>query len=165
MSWDGVGRRPVRDKQNENRQLRALMLSLLKSHDDVFQRIVSLNLSASLLEAYLEARRLDGNFKARRRIERHIVNLVRLTDEEDLSKLESLVSEPERFQEAYLHAIDDCANRLMSDGAALAAFVEDRPGVDVQQLRSLIRNAKKARDSPKTAPMTKLKAFLSEWID
>ena len=141
------------------------MLSILKSHPDVFDRIVSLNLSSPLLDAFLEARRLDGNFKARRRIERHIVNILRVTDEEEISNLQSLITEPERFQEAYEKLIDEWVLRLFNDTDALAEFVEKRPGMDVQQLRSLVRNAKKAQHTAKTAPMSKLKIFLSDWID
>ena len=164
MSWDGEGRRPVRDKQDENRQLRHLMLSVLKTQDDVFQRLSRLNISSSLKDAFIEARRLEGNFKARRRIERHIVNLMRLAEEESLSELEQLIDEPERIKEAWQNSINHWVERLFHQQDAVREFVQSHPGIDVQHLRTLVRNARKTQHTGKTAPMAKLKAYLAEWV-
>ena len=141
------------------------MLSLLKSHDDVFDRIVGTGISKELLAAFLEARRLDGNFKARRRIERHIVNLMRMADESEREALSSLINDPEKFQAAHEKAIRDWIQRLFDDPNALAQFIAERPHIDVQHFRVLIRNAKKHLNTTKTAPMAKLKSFLLTCID
>ena len=42
-----------------------------------------------------------------------------------------------------MHAIENQREKLLSDGSALTAFVQQYPDADVQKLRTLIRNAKK----------------------
>ncbi len=165
MSWDGEGRRPIRDKQRENRYLRHLMLSILKLSDVHFENISRLPLESRLLDSFLEARRLDGNFKARRRMERHVVNLMRLSTEEEIEALESLSTDPDMAVEERSDELENLRTSLVSgDDRVLSDFIREHNVKEVQQLRQLIRNVKKSKGTGRTAPLRDLDLFLNQFL-
>ena len=72
------------------------MLAILKQSDI---RLLALGpLSEELRDAFYEAHRLDS-FSARRRLERHIVNLMREADEDVLDFLQLRLDSPEKLEE------------------------------------------------------------------
>ena len=134
-----MSRRSIKDKQKENKSLRTLMLSILKKPDI---RLLSLGpLSPELLEAFYEAYHLDS-FIARRRLERHIVNLMREADEEIIEFLHRRLEHPEQFLAERQARIDAQREELLSDPKSLANFIATYPDVPVQKLRQLLRAAK-----------------------
>ncbi len=162
MGWDGMGRRPIRDKKDENRQLRQLTVGLMKLREDAV--VEQLDIEPTLKEAILEGRSIT-EFRGKRRKERNIVNLMRDADAEDLDLLLELVENQDQAEESLEQMIEDTYQDLVSgDNDALQEFIEDNPHLDMQRVRQLVRNAKKHKDSAKTAPKEKLMAVIHQTI-
>ncbi|MEC7983525.1 MAG: DUF615 domain-containing protein, partial [Myxococcota bacterium] len=85
------------------------------------------------------------SFAARRRLERHIVNLMREADEEVLEFLQQRLEYPEQVEAERQRRIDTMREHLMNDEGALSAFVSDHPDVPIQRLRQLLRACDKPR--------------------
>jgi len=162
VGWDGTGRRPIRDKKGENRQLRQLTVGLMKLREDAV--VEQLDIEPTLKEAILEGRSIT-EFRGKRRKERNIVNLMRDADAEDLDLLLELVENQEEAEESLEQMIEDTYQDLVSgDNDALQEFLEDNPHLDMQRVRQLVRNAKKHKGSTKTAPKEKLIAVIHQTI-
>ncbi len=101
-----------------------------------------LKLPELLLDAVLEAKRLTRN-EARRRQMQYIGKVMRTVDAAPIqTQLDAWrgVNDQER---ARLHDIERWRERLMAEDTAVSEFLGDYPGCDSQQLRTLIRNARK----------------------
>ena len=158
MSWDGEGRRPVRDKQAEKRRLRKLCLSVLAEPGlRILQRT---ELPEELVEAFEEAARLES-FIARRRKERRIVELLRRCPDEVWERLESMLGTSDTAASELERLVIRRRDLLLEGGREeLTAFVAEHGGADVQRLRQLVRNAKKAEGTGRTAPRRDLDALI-----
>ena len=129
-------RRPVREKQTENKDFRLLLLALYGIPNP---RLLWMGeLSAELREALFRSAQTDS-FVAKRRYEREVVNLMREEDEEGLTFLQSLLEEPEQYQQQYNKSLQEYAHKLV-DPDQLAEFVEAYPTADIQLLRQRLRN-------------------------
>jgi ribosome-associated protein len=88
------------------------------------------------------------SFEARRRQAHYIAKLLRL---EDAAAIEQVVGTLQRgplpASPAAAGTAEHWQTRLLDDDAALTAWVLDYPGGDVQQLRTLIRNARRERSA------------------
>ena len=106
------------------------------------QQLASMQLPESLLDAVLEARRLTRH-EARRRQMQFIGRLMRDIDAAPIrDRLEEWRGQG-RDHTAQLHALERWRDELLAGDPALARFLEAYPGADSQQLRSLIRNARR----------------------
>ena len=162
MSWDGTGRRPIRDKKDENNQLRKLTVGLMKLRETAL--IEQVDIEPTLKEAILEGRSIV-DFRGKRRKERNIVNIMRDADAEDLNLLFDLIENQDEAEGQLEELIEQTFQDLVSgSNEALQEFLEDNPELNMQQTRQLIRNAKKALNTPKTAPKDKLIALIRETI-
>jgi len=162
VGWDGTGRRPIRDKKDENRQLRQLTVGLMKLRENAV--VEQLDIEPTLKEAILEGRSII-EFRGKRRKERNIVNLMRDADAEDLDLLLELVENQDQAEESLEQMIEDTYQDLVSgDNDALQEFLEDNSHLDMQRVRQLVRNAKKHKDSAKTAPKEKLMVVIHQTI-
>jgi len=154
MGWDGTGRRPVRDKKDENRRLRHLTVGLMKLREDTLVEV--LDIEPSLKEAILEGRSIT-EFRGKRRKERNIVNLMRQADEEDIEMLSDLVENQDAAVEELVSMKEDTYQDLVSGSVeAIQEFLEDNPDLNPQRVRQLVRNARKHVNTTKTAPRDKL---------
>lgn len=154
MSWDGTGRRPIRDKKGENDYLRKLTVGLMKLREDAL--VEQLDIEPTLKEAILEGRSIT-EFRGKRRKERNIVNVMRDADAEDIDALYDLVDNQDAAEENLEELIEQIFLDLISgSNEALHEFLEDNPDLNMQQTRQLVRNAKKALKTSKTAPRDKL---------
>ena len=95
MSWDGTGRRPIRDKKGENDYLRKLTVGLMKLREDAL--VEQLDIEPTLKEAILEGRSITEFREAQKR--RNIVNLMRDADAEDIDALYDLVDNQDVAEE------------------------------------------------------------------
>ena len=162
MSWDGTGRRPKRDKMAENNDLRKLTVGLMKLREDAL--VERLDIEPTLKEAILEGRSIT-EFRGKRRKERNIVNILRDADVEDVNVLWGIVGNQEQAEEALLQMVEETFQDLISgDADALQDFLNDNPEQNAQQIRQLVRNAIKAKDTAKTAPRDKLVTLIRETI-
>ncbi|MDX1590029.1 MAG: ribosome biogenesis factor YjgA [Oleiphilaceae bacterium] len=124
-----------------------------------------LPISDSLAAALEEHGRLRHR-EARRRHLQFIGKLIREEDTERLRRqLEGFASGSDEDTRR-LHLAERWREQLLADpgNEALTAFMADFPGSDVQHLRNLLRNARRATDKPQGA-MRKLYRYLREQID
>lgn len=106
------------------------------------QQLESLRLPEVLLAAVQEARRLSKH-EAKRRQMQYIGRLMRDIDAAPLrDRLEEWKGQG-REHTAQLHALERWRDELMAGDPALARFLGEHPGADSQQLRTLIRNARR----------------------
>ena len=163
MSWDGTGRRPIRDKQNENKYLRELTVGLMKlSSDDV---VTELNIEQALIDDILHCRGIRDH-RGRRRMERHITNQLRLAEVETLETIEAALDDPEVLLSQRQVQIDEQLVALISGGPQmLQDFVERaqiRDHADIQRLRQLTRNAQRAQNTARTSPRDSLRELVAK---
>ena len=112
-------------------------------------RLKQLDLPDSLRTAIKDAKKLTNARGAQRRQLQYIGRLMREVDPEPIqAKLDawSGVSKEETIK---LHLLERWRERLLENDAALGEFLSSHPDVDVQYLRTLIRNAHKERDANK----------------
>lgn len=111
------------------------------------KRIAALNLPESLVDAIKEGRRIVAG-TARSGKRRHLQLLGKLMRNVDAEPIREAVAEFKlgRAQDALeLHQAERWRERLVEDDNALQGFVDSFEGVDIQQLRSLVRAARKDR--------------------
>ncbi len=128
-------------------------------------KVLLLKLPEALEEAVLESHRITAN-GAIRRHRQYLGKLMREVDptpiEEQLAKWEG----KNEAENARFHLMERWRDRLITDDEALTEFLENHPQADRQQLRTLIRNAKKeitANKTPKSSrELFKLIRFIIE---
>ena len=130
------------DLKRESAELQALGEQLLALRAGLFD---ALPLPDKLVDALHEARRIT-NFEGRRRQMQYIGKLMRqLEDEVLLAVREALeVQRQGSAQEAAaLHEAEGWRDRLIADDAAVGQWLSAHPQTDSQQLRALVRQARK----------------------
>lgn len=104
-----------------------------------------LDLSDKLKDAVVEARRIT-NFEGKRRQMQFIGKLMRLLDDTQLDAIRDALREQHSGSVAdiaALHAAQAWRDRLISDDEAFQEWITQSPTTDSQQLRALIRQARK----------------------
>jgi len=105
-------------------------------------RLAQISLPENLLDAVIEAKRLTRH-EARRRQMQYIGKLMRTIDAEPIiAKLEEW-NNAARTQAAKFHLVEHWRERLLADERALSDLAAEFAGADIQQIRTLIRNARK----------------------
>jgi ribosome-associated protein len=111
-------------------------------------RLAELNLPEELLTAVLEAKRITSNGATRRQMQ-YIGRLMRDIDVAPIkAKLDSW-SGNSKAEAAKFHRLERWRERLLTDEAALSEFIGEYPASDAQQIRTLIRNARKEAEASK----------------
>lgn len=116
-------------------------------------RLIKLALPEALFDAVLEAKRLTANGAIRRQLQ----YLGRLMRDIDSAPIEAQLQawEGKNTQEnARFHGMERWRDRLIAEPTALQEFLNANPLADIQQLRTLIRNAQKeaaANKPPKSS--------------
>jgi ribosome-associated protein len=93
----------------------------------------------------VEARRIT-NFEGKRRQMQFIGKLMRGLDAATLDLVRAALEEPHRGpaeETAALHEAERWRERLIADDDALGGWIEAHPATDSQQLRALVRQARK----------------------
>jgi len=120
------------------------------------ERIAALPLDESLRDAVAEYQRTRSH-EGRRRQMQYIGRLMRGADAEPIRRavLEARLG---RARDALaLHETERWRTELLADDEAVTRFVATHPGADVQQLRALLRNARK--DAARTPEARSGRAF------
>lgn len=124
----------------------ALGEALLTLRTDLMAR---LDLPDKLLDALKEARRIT-NFEGRRRQMQFIGKLMRPLD---MTPIRAAIDEQANGSADLtlaLHLAEQWRDRLLADDDALGQWLTDYPATDSQQLRALIRQARKDIPKPET---------------
>ena len=130
------------DLKRESLEIQKLGEDLLTLRSELFQR---LGLPDKLSDAVAEAKRIT-NFEGKRRQMQFIGKLMRLLPEEQHAAIRQALVEqhtPSALQTQTLHAAEDWRTRLVADDDALGQWINLSPRTDSQQLRALVRQARK----------------------
>ena len=130
------------DLKRESAELQALGEALLALRSGLFDK---LDLGEKLKDAIDEARSIT-NFEGKRRQMQFIGKLMRGLDEATINAVRTALDEQNRGpaqETAALHDAERWRDRLIADDDALGGWIETHPGTDAQQLRALIRQARK----------------------
>jgi ribosome-associated protein len=116
-------------------------------------------LPSDLLAALAEFNRLPNKHGARRRQLQFIGKLMRDLDDETLARIHAQLHQNVDLEKKRFHQLEQLRERLLDgDKDALEALIDEHPGVNVQQLRQLVRSARKERDEQQ-APASARKLF------
>lgn len=130
------------DLKRESAELQKLGEALLALRADLMQR---LQLPDQLGEALAEAKRIT-NFEGRRRQMQYVGKLMRKLDEATVEAVREALSEqrsgPARETLA-LHQAEHWRDELIARDGAQAEWIAQFPDTDMQQLRALVRQARK----------------------
>ena len=137
------------DLKRESDALQKLGEELLTLRADLFERLA---LPEKLQEAIAEARRIT-NFEGRRRQMQYLGKLMRKLEEAEVAAIEATLDEQRNGSAAEklaLHQAEQWRDRLIASDGVLDEWLAAYPGTDVQQLRALVRQARK--DAPPADP-------------
>ena len=130
------------DLKRESTELQKLGEALLTLRADLKARLA---LPDKLTDALDELRRIT-NFEGRRRQSQFVGKLMRQLDADAIEAIRAVLAEQHQGsarETLALHQAEQWRERLVADDAALADWLAQHPGTDSQQLRALIRQARK----------------------
>lgn len=130
------------DLKRESDELQKLGTELLGLRAGLFD---ALPLGEKLVDAVAEAKRIT-NFEGKRRQMQFIGKLMRKLEPEVLEAVKLALTEQNSVpaaETAALHEAERWRDRLIADDDALGGWIETHPATDSQQLRALVRQARK----------------------
>ncbi len=130
------------DLKRESDELQKLGEGLLELRAALLDK---LPLDEKLFDAIADARRIT-NFEGKRRQMQFIGKLMRKLDAQTLEAVRAALAEQHRApaeETAALHEAERWRDRLIADDDALGGWIETHPATDAQQLRALVRQARK----------------------
>ena len=130
------------DEKKESLALQKLGEDLLTLRPDFMAR---LDLSEKLKDAVVEAKRIT-NFEGKRRQMQFIGKQMRLLEETQVKAIKSMLTEQHSgsaSETLALHLAQTWRDRLIADDDAFGEWILQFPQSDSQQLRALIRQARK----------------------
>jgi ribosome-associated protein len=86
------------------------------------------------------------NHEGRRRQLQYVGKMMRTLDEEEVAAIQRTIDSwkgASKSETAALHALERRRDKLLADDKALTDLLAEQPHLDAQQLRTLIRNARK----------------------
>ena len=143
LQAERTGGEPSRTElKKESAELQKLGEALLGLRAELFER---LDLPEGLVTALEELRRIT-NFEGRRRQLQYVGKLMRQLEPETLQAVRDALDEQRSGsaqQTLALHAAEKWRDDLVASDEALQSWLASHPDTDVQQLRALIRQARK----------------------
>lgn len=139
------------DMKRESDALQKLGEDLLTLRSDLLAR---LQLSDKLLEALAEARRIT-NFEGKRRQMQYIGKIMRKLEESQVAAIHAALEEQRNgspLEKLAVQQAEQWRDRLMADDEALAEWLDGFPETDSQQIRALIRQARKDAPAAQAQP-------------
>ncbi|VWX62193.1 Ribosome-associated protein [Burkholderiales bacterium 8X] len=130
------------DLKRESAELQSLGEALLGLRAGLFDK---LDLGEKLTDAIVEARRIT-NFEGKRRQMQFIGKLMRGLEPSTLDTVRAALEEQNRApaaETAMLHEAELWRDRLIAEDESFGEWIEAHPATDTQQLRALIRQARK----------------------
>ena len=138
--------RPSKTKQKEvMHELRDLGAELVELSVGQLKRI---NLPENVFDAVRECQKITAHGARRRQIQ-YLGKLMRSVDDEPIRAGLALLRGESSAETARLHRLERLRVRLLEDEAVLTEIAAQWPGVDLQHLRTLRRNALKEKENNK----------------
>jgi len=138
-----TGGEPSRTElKKESAELQKLGEALLTLRGDFFERLA---LPENLVSALDELKRIS-NFEGRRRQSQYVGKLMRQLEPEQLQAVRDALEEQRSGsarQTLALHAAEKWRDDLIASDDAVQAWIAAHPDTDTQQLRALVRQARK----------------------
>ena len=126
-------------RKNEMLELQALGAALVELSDPLLAQFA---LEPALREAVAEAKRINSHGAKKRQLQ-YIGRLMREVDAEPIRARLAALAGGSAQATAHHRRLEAWRARLLADDAALTEFAAAHPGADLQELRALIRNARK----------------------
>jgi ribosome-associated protein len=108
-------------------------------------RVKRVPMPEDVLDAIL-ACQLITNHEGRRRQMQYVGKKMRTLDEAEVAEIQKAIDSwkgASKSETAIMHAMERRRDKLLTDDKALTVLLEEAPELDVQHLRTLIRNARK----------------------
>lgn len=126
-------------KKRESEELQKLGAALIELPA---VQLDALGLPAELLAAVREAQRISSH-EARRRQVQFIGKVMRRIDPEPVRAAVAAITSQSATARARQKRLEQWRERLIADDAALTEFAGGHAGADLQEMRTLIRNARR----------------------
>lgn len=130
------------DRKRESTELQKLGEELLTLRSDLMERLA---LPDKLVDALDQARRIS-NFEGLRRQMQFVGKLMRQLDADTLEAVRTALAQQHSGSASdalALHQVEQWRDRLIDDDTALSDWVQQYPQADSQQVRALIRQARR----------------------
>jgi ribosome-associated protein len=111
-------------------------------------KLAKLDLPEALLDAVNEAKRITANGATRRQMQ-YIGKLMREVDTDPIKEQLARWEGKNVAENAHFHRLERWRTRLIEEEAAFAEWLSQYPQTDTQQLRTLIRNARREQAANK----------------
>jgi ribosome-associated protein len=128
--------------KRQSNELQKLGEQLIDAPRDRVKRV---EMPEDVKEAILVCQTIT-NHEGRRRQLQFVGKKMRTLDEEEVAVIQRTIESwkgASKAETASLHALERRRDKLLADDNALTVLLEEHPQLDVQQLRTLIRNARK----------------------
>lgn len=133
-------------RQMAERQKLAEALSLLTS-----DALKSIPMNDDLRDAIAQTSKVRS-FEGIRRHKQYLGKRMRALSDEEIAAIQKqleVIEGPGRVETAKLHRLERLRERLLQSDEALQELITKYPALDIQSIRTLIRNAKKEREANK----------------
>jgi ribosome-associated protein len=149
----GVGFRSDEFEQKYDRpsksQLKREMTALQELGEELVsqpkERVMRVPMPEDVREVILECQKIKDH-EGRRRQMQYVGKKMRTLEEDEIAAIQKVIDSwkgASKAETAAMHALERRREKLLADDKALTELKEQHPDVDVQQLRVLIRNARK----------------------
>ena len=149
----GVGYRSDEFEQKYDRpsksQLKREMTALQVMGEELVsqpkERVMRVPMPEDVREAILECQKIKDH-EGRRRQMQYVGKKMRTLEEDEIAAIQKVIDSwkgASKAETAAMHALERRREKLLADDKSLTDLKEQYPEVDVQQLRVLIRNARK----------------------
>jgi ribosome-associated protein len=132
-------------KSELKRQMTALQKLGAELVAEPRDRVKRVPMPEDVREAILECQQIKDH-EGRRRQLQYVGKKMRTLNEEEVAAIQTVIDSwkgASKAETAALHAVERKRDKLLADDQALTKLLEEHPQLDVQQLRTLIRNARK----------------------
>ena len=130
-------------RQMTERQKLAEVLAALSS-----DALKTIPLDEAIKKAIAETNKIKS-FEAIRRHKQYLGKLMRFLDEEELAAIQKrlyAIQGVSKAETAKLHFLENYRDRLIAHDDAFTKMIEQYPDMDIQNMRTLIRNARKEKE-------------------
>jgi ribosome-associated protein len=130
------------EAKRQSNELQKLGEQLVEAPRDRVKRV---EMPEDVKEAILTCQSIT-NHEGRRRALQFVGKKMRTLDEEEVDVIKRTIESwkgTSKAEAAALHALERRRDKLLADDKALTQLLEEHPQLDVQHLRTLIRNARK----------------------